>query len=953
MTSPIDRLAHRIRGVEAEQRRMKTPQLAQSSVEDGAINVNALDGTTTMIIGKQFDGTSVAAPVVGPVPLVVPSAPAVTAAPGGLKIAWDGSFTDPTGVAPMDYIGVDIALSTDAGFDPVAIQPVSRITSARGGEVFVALEPGTYYAALVLRTAPGKASTPSMVVSGSPDAISADASDGVPPATSPVPVAVGGIGVLFVKWAPVENADDVTYDVYIADEPGAAQTAASAEDATYLAGSTHDPDLTIKTLPYAQPDPETGDFAQVQANTPYYVCIVARDADGSAAPGVEVFGVPIQVTSGDIAAATITGVNIAAETLTGDLFAARIVLATQMITGSIDQDPSSDTYGQVVGPRIANGPDGFTLTDGDDVIVNFPTDRGQNPFIDADLVARGLTVKGGATFESPYNEIARDSLINLANGTSAPLQPPTGQVGWNSIQIDTITPHDVDIPADSLFGPMPFDPTQATSLAWVDDNVEFAVIQNGSQGARIWRFNPDGSYKSSQDLANWRYTGAVYTAREGYVSVDLIGQYGGRGGTFWVSCHDVNGAQVNRRLTREVTSKDPTLGWDAVNGQLMVIENDAANGTIIKRVDPYPDVSGDISTISRVQTAANTGLGAPGPAGGWYGSVYGLPNRYYVASKSGVDIYVYDTATRPGLVDAERFPTAESTTIGLTVTPAGQVATLGADGQVHFYENNLWSDGLDYWHFGITLRDSDPAGTGTHETDLISTRSVKMKKRARLSLSMPGVPDFGGTDDPDQWALYMARAATSATPTPLGGASSPMTLQAAGTMANVVVTSPTSGGAKPPAENNFPGANPGRLTCSGLDASGNPIIDLKGDGSGRVGPLSWDNAGRQIPPTWHTIGAAGEPAFLNGWTGFTGEAPAFALNGGVVFLRGRLNFTGTKGTSAFQLPVGMRPAADMNNLIAWANGPTTIDVLSSGYIQINNQTSNSVIALNGIQIPLG
>jgi hypothetical protein len=62
--------------------------------------------------------------------------------------------------------------------------------------------------------------------------------------------------------------------------------------------------------------------------------------------------------------------------------------------------------------------------------------------------------------------------------------------------------------------------------------------------------------------------------------------------------------------------------------------------------------------------------------------------------------------------------------------------------------------------------------------------------------------------------------------------------------------------------------------------------------------------------TWHSVGAAGEPAFQNGWVNAnTGEPPLQFTKDpfGRVHLRGHIT-TGASGSVIFTLPVGYRPA---------------------------------------------
>lgn len=156
------RLASRISGLEADRSR-RSPQLAHSSLEDGALREFNLEGTQVAQYGKQYDGTSTAAVLVSPEP-PAPSAPTVVGVGGGVKVSWDGTFEgDETVVAPMDWRQVDVVVGP-VGMDPIATPPSVAITSPRGGVHFVACPPGEYAVALVSRALSGRPSAPSLVV---------------------------------------------------------------------------------------------------------------------------------------------------------------------------------------------------------------------------------------------------------------------------------------------------------------------------------------------------------------------------------------------------------------------------------------------------------------------------------------------------------------------------------------------------------------------------------------------------------------------------------------------------------------------------------------------------------------------------------------------------------------------------------------------------------------------
>lgn len=148
-----------------------TPQLSESSIEDGAIDEYNADGDLVGRYGEQFDGTHAAATLSGPPP-PQPTAPICTGGPATLTVRWDGIFVDANGVpdllifAPMDFTRVEVHVSLDPEFTAEYAETlIGTIESPRGGEVPRSLEAGTYYVRLVARSASGKASTPSAVTS--------------------------------------------------------------------------------------------------------------------------------------------------------------------------------------------------------------------------------------------------------------------------------------------------------------------------------------------------------------------------------------------------------------------------------------------------------------------------------------------------------------------------------------------------------------------------------------------------------------------------------------------------------------------------------------------------------------------------------------------------------------------------------------------------------------------
>lgn len=114
MATSKERVAEEIARIKARLDRLaRSPQLANSSLENASLKVKNAAGDTTMIIGTQYDGTAVAAVVNGPTP-PTPYPPQVSLIPNGAVVTWSGQFADPQPgftspvVVPMDFARIDI-----------------------------------------------------------------------------------------------------------------------------------------------------------------------------------------------------------------------------------------------------------------------------------------------------------------------------------------------------------------------------------------------------------------------------------------------------------------------------------------------------------------------------------------------------------------------------------------------------------------------------------------------------------------------------------------------------------------------------------------------------------------------------------------------------------------------------------------------------------------------------
>ncbi len=98
----------------------------------------------------------------------------------------------------------------------------------------------------------------------------------------------------------------------------------------------------------------------------------------------------------------------------------------------------------------------------------------------------------------------------------------------------------------------------------------------------------------------------------------------------------------------------------------------------------------------------------------------------------------------------------------------------------------------------------------------------------------------------------------------------------------------------------------------------------------------------------HVVGAAGEPAYQNGWTAY--NAPWLGcyftktLDGMVTV--NIMAKSGTVNTAIFTLPAGFRPSGTVSACGRTDSAAVLTDVLSSGVINTEGATTNAWFAFN-------
>jgi hypothetical protein len=709
----------------------------------------------------------------------------------------------PTWTADIEALGVDVTTINTVTIPAVQADVTTAQTTA---------ETAATDAATALSTANSAAEDAA-------EALAAAGSDGNPPASSPTVEGIGGLDIIRARWVPVVNNDPVTYKVHISTSDDFTATADT------LVGTTSSSGMTIKMLPGDPPtDPDQTDPRLLQYDTDYYISVVASDADGDADQG-PVFG-PVQIFQVDtpnIATEAIVAGHIAAGAVDADKLTSSLVLSGEVWTAE-------------TGRRTGLTSEGFFAYRSDNsLILSLPNDDSSNALYDGELIMRRGTFTGGASFQSDDNEVTADASLTLMRGITSPSATPQVGVTYDTVPISTASLSNADKTGD--LGTFDLVPSEVYCVEWKDAAEDYWVMhQIRPTGTRAWFFRVSdgaplpvtGDYFT--DYTDW----AIYSAWE-ITS-------GGNAGVYRMARWIPSGAALEyylwspaglNRYSRQNGVASPAIGSDGTS----IFTAEVISGSL--RVRYWnPDGSGNNLTSPTATFESGQGFAtANSLCTLLYGSFDVGANRYAVAQR-GVNfnnrllnstagspggLYPAGSGNNWGSANREAFswecPTSNRRGIAWD---AGNSCfwTFGADGYMYKHTGEQWDpavSSLKYWA-KLTFYDSDSTG-GTHETTPGPSTSYTAKRRAKNYLIAPEIPDNGGTDDPDQVRLYMARGDTAP-------ANSSYHLQYTGSTSTTWTTLATVT-ATPPTSNNFPDGNPATIRSAdgSLVISGDGTID--------------------------------------------------------------------------------------------------------------------------------
>lgn len=330
-----------------------------------------------------YSAWSTAVSLTGSVPGAPPQTVGVTATAGldNLQLSWTPSTHD-----DVKYGGYyEVQVAKDSGFTTGLLTYQTGNTNI---SVSGLVHDTVYYYRVRAVDVGGLAGPYSTTASATTSGFAASSpTDGLPPSTSPAATLSPGIGLLFASWAPVSNADLVTYEVHISTTSTFTPTLGGATKVAETPGTS----VTLS---------KDAAGAALSYSSTYYVRIIAKDKD---------------TTSGNAPAAGTVSAGVSPRKAgTGDITS---IIADQIATGSLGAAIITIASGGAIqSTGYSPGTSGFKISD---TVVDIRSGTvGFNTLAAGTMSTTGLTIGAGGS-------ITVDSTGEIRSNTYSP-----NTTGW-------------------------------------------------------------------------------------------------------------------------------------------------------------------------------------------------------------------------------------------------------------------------------------------------------------------------------------------------------------------------------------------------------------------------------------------------------------------------------------------------------------------------------------------
>lgn len=438
-----------------------------------------------------------------------------------------------------------------------------------------------------------------------------------------------------------------------------------------------------------------------------------------------------------------------------------------------------------------------------------------------------VSILGASVFEANsgtfHDALTIQGLLNRLQGTmelTAVVQPPTSQVtvqpaGWDTVTLaSTLTSWDAGL-TDTPDG-----------LSWVVVHSPGAINEDAEFRTRLKSTGANAAHNGANLDANNNLTpdgGICRIGNEFFV----LGSNFAAGGNYEVWVYDATTFAKTRVVPMSgfAPANIPAIG--AVGGTLFLVWVTGAGTMKLRKINP---ATGAQIGVDIVLSAG------PLPAV----AVYGVAPSNAAETEFVVKVGAYNPITSK--LDGSRVngPKGDFTapTLGGFFWDGTRLWSQNGDKTITKFAK--WQGGTIRSAYTQVDDDASPPN-GTAETTLGSIMSTDAASRfQKIAFTTPAPDDDGTVDGANTVAVYASETVNAVT-APLKKVA--QFAEGVRTMIFDDLVTTTD----PPPANGFAtrsSANPGRLKSGAGGAT--PIIDLLGTGSGRVGPLSWDNSGKGI-----------------------------------------------------------------------------------------------------------